>query len=297
MTDAAQAIAVTPRIGAGAETTAPAGSVTSLSGAGELKKILIIFLVTVLIVGIPAATFMSWYWLDPEFTTTIGTKPQYMWLLLEGIWRTLWLLVLSCVFGMLLAIPIGLVQVTGPRPLAMLAKGFCTVIRGTPLLIQLWLLYYGVGSLFPSIPGIRESFIWPILTQAWPYALFALTLSFAGYEGEIMRGAFAGVPKGELEAGRAYGMSRSLLLRRIWLPRAIHQALPTLSGEVVLQLKSTPLAATVTVFDVFGVAGKIRQDLYVVYEPLLFVALIYGLLTLLIVLLFRWLESRVPIKR
>jgi polar amino acid transport system permease protein len=66
---------------------------------------------------------------------------------------------------------------------------------------------------------------------------------------------------------------------------------------VVLQLKSTPLAATVTVYDVFGVAGKIRQDLYVVYEPLLFVALIYGLLTLVIVLLFRWLESRVPIKR
>ncbi|MEZ5922859.1 MAG: ABC transporter permease [Hyphomicrobiaceae bacterium] len=296
MTEAAHAVPDTDARD-GDAASGKGGALTSLSGAGELRKIIVIFLVTTLVVGIPAALFMRWYWLDPEFTTTIGSKPQYMWLLFEGIWRTIWLLVLSCVFGMLLAIPIGLVQVTGPRWLAMIAKGFCTIIRGTPLLIQLWLLYFGFGSLFPSIPGIRESFLWPILIQAWPYALFAFILSFAGYEGEIMRGAFAGVPKGELEAGRAYGMSRFKLLRRIWLPRAVHQALPTLSGEVVLQLKSTPLAATVTVFDVFGVAGKIRQDLYIVYEPLLFVALIYGLLTLLIVLLFRWLETRVPIKR
>lgn len=298
MTDATPTI--TEPIATTAKPAAAAGSqvgfVNSLGGS-ELKKIFVIFLVTVLIIGIPAALFMKWHWLDPNFTTTIGSKPEYWRLLLEGIWRTIWLLVLSCVFGFMLAIPIGLVQVTGPRWLAVVAKGFCTVIRGTPLLIQLWLLYFGIGSLFPAIPGIRETWIWPILIQAWPYALVAFILSFAGYEGEIMRGAFAGVPKGELEAGRAFGMSRFQLLRRIWLPRAVHQSLPTLSGEVVLQLKSTPLAATVTVFDVFGVAGKIRQDLYIVYEPLLLVALIYGILALLIVLLFRWLENRVPIKR
>ena len=288
------------RSGQTKEKTAPdtrPATLTSISGSGDLKKILIIFVVTALAAGIPASMLMSWHWLDPAFTTTIGTKPKYLVLLLEGVWRTIWLLVLSCVFGMLLAIPIGLVQVTGPRWLAAIARGFCTMIRGTPLLIQLWLLYYGFGSLFPSIPGIRESFLWPILREAWPYALLAFTLSFAGYEGEIMRGAFASVPKGELEAARAFGMSPWKVLRRVWLPRAVHQALPTLSGEVVLQLKSTPLIATITIGDVFFVGTKVRQDLLIISEPLLFIALVYVTLTALVVLAFRYLENLVPRKR
>jgi len=186
------------------------------------------------------------------------------------------------------------VQVTGPRWLAAIARSFCTVIRGTPLLIQLWLLYYGLGSLFPLMPGIRESFLWPILRDAFPYAIVAFSLSVAGYEGEVMRAAFKSVPKGELEAGRAFGMSRFTILRRIWLPRAIQNVLPTLAGEFVLTLKSTPLAATITVFDVYGVGSIVRQETYRVYEPLLFVAGIYILLTAVIVVLFRWLEGRVP---
>ena len=195
---------------------------------------------------------------------------------------------------MILAIPIGLVQVTGPRWLSIPARAFCTVIRGTPLLIQLWLLYYGLGSLFPLIPEIRESFLWPILRDAFPYAVLAFTLSVAGYEGEVMRGAFKGVPKGELEAARAFGMSRFTVLRRIWLPRAFQNVLPTLAGEFVLTLKSTPLAATITVFDVYGVGSIVRQETYRVYEPLLLVAGIYICLTAVIVIFFRWLESRVP---
>jgi len=193
-----------------------------------------------------------------------------------------------------LAIPIGLVQVTGPRWLAAIARGFCTVVRGTPLLIQLWLLYYGLGALFPHIPGIRESFIWPILREGFPFALLAFSISVAGYEGEVMRGAFKSVPKGELEAARAFGMGRFTLLRRIWLPRAIQNVLPTLAGEFVLTLKSTPLAATITVFDVYGVGSIVRQETYRIYEPLLFVAAIYICLTAMIVLLFRWMENRVP---
>ena len=290
MTDAT----ITPEAAeAATATVAKPGS----AGAAELRKILIVYAVVSLAVGIPAYLFMDWSWLDSGFTTAIGSKPDYPHLLLVGIWRTIWLLVLSVLFGYMLAIPIGLVQVTGPAWLAAIARGFCTVIRGTPLLVQLWLLYYGIGSLFPSIPGLRQTWIWPFLIEAWPYALLAFTLSFAGYEGEIMRGAFAGVPKGELEAGRAFGMSKSKLLRRIWLPRAIHQALPTLSGEVVLQLKSTPLAATISMFDLFGMVGKIRQDLYIIYGPLLLGAFIYMTLTVIVVLLFRYLETRVPIKR
>ena len=162
---------------------------------------------------------MDWSWL-----------PEYLPRFAEGLWLTLQLLFWSILIGMSLAIPIGLVQVTGPRPLAWLARAFTTVIRGTPLLIQLWLIYYGVGSLFPSIPGIRESFLWPVLRDAFPYAVLAFSLSVAGYEGEIMRGAFRGVPKGELEAARAICMSPFQVLRRVWLPRALQNTFPTLTG-------------------------------------------------------------------
>ncbi len=226
---------------------------------------------------------MQWEWLPEYF-------PDFM----DGIVITLQLLGMSVAIGMLLAIPIGLVQVTGPRWLAIPARAFCTVIRGTPLLIQLWLLYYGLGSLFPMIPEIRESFLWPILRDAFPYAVLAFSLSVAGYEGEVMRGAFKGVPKGELEAARAFGMGRFTLLRRIWLPRAFQNVLPTLAGELVLTLKSTPLAATITVFDIYGVGTVVRQETYRVYEPLLVVAGIYLCLTAVIVIAFRWLEQRVP---
>ena len=227
---------------------------------------------------------MHWYWL-----------PEYLPRFAEGLWVTVQLLTISLVLGFALAIPIGLVMATNsPRPLAWLARGFCTVIRGTPLLIQIWLLYYGLGNLFPYFPELRQSFLWPILREAFPYAVFAFTLSVAGYEGHILRGAFLSVPKGELEAARAIGMSRFTVLRRIWLPRALQNVFPTLAGEAILTLKSVPLAATITVFDVYGVGTIVRQETYRVYEPLLFVGLIYLLLAGLLVLLFRWAENRVP---
>ena len=160
--------------------------------------------------------------------------------------------------------------------------------------MQLWLLYYGLGSLFPQFPWIRESFLWPYLRQAWPYGVLALTLSYAGYEGEVMRGAFAGVPKGQLEAARAFGMRRWTAFRRIWLPQALRRALPTLAGETVLQLKATPLVATITMVDIYSVASRVRQETFVTYEPLLLLALVYMAITGVIVFAFRKIEARIP---
>jgi polar amino acid transport system permease protein len=228
---------------------------------------------------------MRWDWL-----------PQYGPALLEGIWVSIWMLLVTSVLGFILAVPIGLVQVTGPWWLSAPAKVFCTIIRGTPLLLQLWLLYYGLGSLFAAWPEIRQSWAWPYLRTAWPYGVAALTISFAAYEAEVMRGAFAGVPKGELEAARAFGMSPFTAFRRIWLPRAIHRALPTLNGETVLQLKSTPLVATITVVDAYAVISRVRQDTFLTYEPLLLLALIYMILTGILVLAFRKVEALVPVK-
>lgn len=243
----------------------------------------IIMALIVLAIVIWCAATLRWDWI-----------PKYAPLAAWGLWRTIWILLLSVGLGLLLAIPLGLAQAVGPWFLAWPARAFCTVIRGTPLLLQLWLLYYGLGSLFPQIPWIRQSEFWPILRQAWPYGLLALTLSFAGYEGEVMRGAFKGVPKGQLEAAKAMGMPRFTMLRRIWLPQALHRVLPTLGGETVLQLKATPLVATITVVDIYAVASRVRQDTFLTYEPLLLLAVIYMAITAVIVLIFRGFEKRLP---
>ena len=230
-----------------------------------------------------SAIYMDWHWLAKYYPA-----------ILEAFGITTALLISSICLGFILAIPIGFVQVVGPRPLAWLAKGFCTIIRGTPILLQMWILYYGLGSIFPYMRGLRKSWIWPYLTEAWPYALVSLTLAFAGYVGEVLRGGFKNVPSGELEAGKAMGMSPLTLLRRIWFPRAIQRVLPTLGGEMILQLKSTPLVATIAVVDLYGIFARIRQETFIIYEPLLLLALIYLLYAGGITLFCRRLENRYP---
>ncbi len=259
------------------------GPTSSAKWGLERHRIILIAIAAALVLWM--AVSMRWDWL-----------PVYGPKLINGVMVSLFMLISTAVLGFLLAVPIGLVQVTGPRWLKIPAQVFCTVIRGTPLLLQLWLLYYGLGSLFAAWPEIRQSWAWPYLRTAWPYGVLALTISFAAYEAEVMRGAFSGVPRGELEAARSYGMSPFTAFRRVWLPRAIHRALPTLSGETVLQLKSTPLVATITVVDAYAVISRVRQDTFLTYEPLLFLALIYMCLTGVLVLAFKKLENMVPVK-
>lgn len=229
---------------------------------------------------------MDWSWL-----------PKYFPVLLNGLSLTVQLLVFSMAFGLILAVPIGLVQVTGPKWLARMARAYCTVMRGTPLLIQLYLFYYGVGSILASFPELRQSVFWPILREGYFYAILAFALNEAGYAGEIMRGAFLSVPKGELEAARAFGMSPWGVLRRVWLPRAFRNAIPALGGETILTLKSTPLAALVTVVDLFGAADRVRQETYIIYPPLLLVMVIYMILTFVIARSFDALEKQIPNRR
>jgi polar amino acid transport system permease protein len=220
--------------------------------------------------------------------------PRYAPLLIEGFWRTIALTLIAAFFGTLLAIPVALAQVSGGRVLGGLSRGFTTTIRGTPLLVQIYLLYYGVGDLLSQMPEVRQSFLWPYLREGFWYAVAAFTISVAAYEGEIFRGGLLAVPRGELEAARAFGMSRFKILRRVWLPRALHISLPALSGEAILLVKATPLASTVTVIDLYGAAARVRADTFRVYEPLLLVAGVYIGMTLIIALTFRFLERRVP---
>jgi polar amino acid transport system permease protein len=226
---------------------------------------------------------LSWSWL-----------PAYGGLLWEGLRQTLAILVLSAVFGFLLAILVALGRLSRHLVLAGISLVFSSVIRGTPLLVQIYILYYGVGSLLAHYPAIRHSIFWPYLREGFAYIVLALTLSVGAYVGEVVRGGLNGVPRGEIEAARAFGMSPRLVLRRVWLPRALQILLPTLAGESVMLLKATALASTIAVVDLVGAANAVRAQTYRVFEPLLLVAGIYVVLVLLIERCFGRLERLRP---
>jgi polar amino acid transport system permease protein len=219
----------------------------------------------------------------------LGLFPQ----LLAGTWITVQLLVISFIVGNMLALCVALARVSKNPFLWMPSYAFIYVIRGTPLLIQTYFLYYGLGDIFAHEPAIRHSIFWPFLREGFWYGIAALSLSTAAYTGEILRGAIQAVPFGEIEAGRAFGMSNWLITRRIVLPRALQICLPALSGEAIMLLKSTAIMSTITVFDMMGMANFIRVQTFRVYEPLLAAAVIYVALTFLIAVSFRLLERRI----
>ncbi|MBA4710824.1 ABC transporter permease [Aquitalea aquatica] len=221
---------------------------------------------------------------------------EYGRMMVLGVMTTLQLLLIAGTLGFALAVLVGFGRLSRQPFIAWLSLSFTNLIRGTPLLVQIYVMYYGVGSLFVSFPLLRDSWLWPYLREGFWYVALALTLSVAGYVGEVIKGGLRGVPKGELEAARALGMPRLLMIRRIWLPRAIFILLPTLAGESVMLLKSTALASTVAVMDALGVANLIRNQTFLTYEPLLVMALIYLLLAMLIERLFKRLEMRLPVR-
>ena len=213
---------------------------------------------------------------------------------LPALQTTLELLLYSGALGFVLALLVGFARLSKQPFIAWFALSFTNTIRGTPLLVQIYVLYYGLGSLFAEFPAVRESFLWDYLRDGFWYVVLALAISVAGYVGEVIKGGLRGVPKGELEAARALGMSWFLMVRRIWLPRALQILLPSLAGETVLLLKSTALASTVAVMDVLGAANFVRTQTLRTYEPLLITALVYLVLALLIEHIFRRLARRVP---
>jgi polar amino acid transport system permease protein len=224
---------------------------------------------------------MTFFWLD-----------QYGHFFVEGAITTFWLVLLSGILGFALAVAVGLGRTSRNWLINAPCYLFTSIIRGTPLLVQIFILYYGLGSLFAQTPFIRHTFLWPYLREGFWYVVIALTLSVGGYVGEVVRGALMAVPRGEMEAARAYGFRGFGLLRRIWLPRALQAMMPTLAGETVLLLKATALASTVAVVDLLGAANIVRAQTFRVYEPLLFVAVAYFLATLAIERAFAVLERR-----
>jgi octopine/nopaline transport system permease protein len=158
------------------------------------------------------------------------------------------------------------------------AKGYIFVFRGSPLLIQMFLVFYGLAQ----FSFIRYSFLWPFLREPVVCAILSLALCTAGYTAEIFRGGIRAVSPKEIEAARSIGMSRLLLVRRIIAPIAFRHALPAYSTEIVLMMKSTALASLVTVWEVTGVAQRLISHTYRTMEVFLCAAIIYLVLNFII---------------
>lgn len=208
--------------------------------------------------------------------------------LLAALPVTLGLFFSSFVLGGVLALGILALRMSKNWLLSGFARGYILVFRGSPLLIQLFLIYYGLGQ----FELIRHSVIWPVLREPFACAVVALALCTASYTAEILRGGLLAIPAGQIEAGIACGMSRWLLLRRIIAPIMLRYALPAYSTEAILLVKSTALASLVTVWDVTGVAQQIIQRTYRTMEVFICAALIYLILNFIIVQIYAWLERR-----
>lgn len=222
---------------------------------------------------------MNWDW-----SVIIDYFPK----LLDGALLTIELVVISGLLGIVLALPIALLRVSEKPWLRVLPFCFIYFFRGTPLLIQIFLIYYGASQ----FDWIRESVAWSVLKQPYWCAIIAFSLNTAAYTAELFRGAIQAIPRGELEAADAFGMSWGRKTWRIVLPRAFGIALPAYGNEVVLMLKSSALASTITLLDLTGMARTIQARTYTPVELFSAAGVIYLVMAAVVIGLFRLVENR-----
>jgi len=206
----------------------------------------------------------------------------------DGTLITIKLVLLSSIAGMLIALPLALARSSKYRRYALPAYLYIYFFRGTPLLIQLFIIYYGLGQ----FSALTDSFLWPILGDAQWCGLIGLTLNTSAYVAEILRGGIRAIPRGEVEAARAFGMSWWMMQRRIILPRAMRIAWPAYGNEVILLLKGSALVSTIAVWDLMGETRSIFSRTYDI-NVFLLAAIIYFLMTFVFTRIFRQIDIRI----
>ncbi len=208
--------------------------------------------------------------------------------LLGGLALTVELLAVALTLGLLIALPLALMRRARSAWLRGPAVGYIFFFRGTPLLVQIFLVYYGSGQ----FRGLFESIgLWVILREAYWCAILAFALNTAAYTAEILRGAIGAVPAGEVEAGRALGLGPVALYRRIIMPRAVRLALPAYGNEVVLMMKGSALASTIALVDLMGAARQVYSRTFAL-EVYGYAAVLYLVLAFAIGIAARRLERR-----
>lgn len=222
---------------------------------------------------------MDWQFLGETLVSLVSAIPL-----------TLQLAATSIALGGALALAIALCRLSGIMVLEWFARTYVFIFRGTPLLVQIFLIYYGLGQ----FPEVRHSILWPFLREPYWCAVLALTMNTAAYASEIIRGGLLSIPFGQVEAARACGMPRFIQFRRIIMPLAIRQALPAYSNEMISMVKATSLASIITLMEVTGVAARIISETYRAIEVFIVAGAIYlainFLLTRLVYLFEYWLS-------
>ncbi len=218
-----------------------------------------------------------------DYNVILNNLPLY----LNGLLVTIQLVLIALVSGFGLAVPLALMAVSKISILRYSAKAYIYFFRGTPLLVQMFLLYYGMGQ----FEAIRESVFWMLFREAYWCAIIAFALNTAGYTAEILRGAIEQTPFGEIEAANASGMSKSTLYRRIILPGSFRRALPAYGNEVIFMLHGSALAGVITIVDLFGAAKIVNSRYFVPFESFITAGFFYLCCTFCIIWFFKWVEK------
>ncbi|MHA3913811.1 ABC transporter permease [Halovulum sp. GXIMD14793] len=206
----------------------------------------------------------------------------------EGVLMTLQLTGLSLAIGFCIALPFGLARARRVPIASPLINAYVYLFRGTPLLVQLYLIYYGLSQ----FEFVRDSFAWPILRDAWWCALIAFSLNTAAYSTEIIRGAVETTDKGEIEGATSLGLTPRQVRWLIVVPSALRRALPQYGNEVVFMLHGSAVVSVITIQDILGVGKTVNARYYIVYEGFLTAAALYLAITFTIIFIFRLLERR-----
>ena len=216
---------------------------------------------------------------------------KYLPQLAQGAILTLELVAIAVLAGLIVAVPLGIARASRHWYVRALPYGYIFFFRGTPLLVQLFLVYYGLAQ----FDAVRKGPFWPYLRDPFWCAVITMTLHTAAYIAEILRGAIQAVPPGEIEAARALGMSRFQALFFIILPRAARIGLPAYSNEVILMVKASALASTVTLLELTGMARTIIARTYLPVEIFFAAGLFYLLIAYVLVRAFRVLERKLRV--
>ena len=205
---------------------------------------------------------------------------------LNGLDDTLLLLLVSLPIGFILSLFFALGRVSKNYILSKTIEYYIFVIRGTPLLVQIYLIYFGLGS----VKAIRESFLWIALKEPFWCGVIALTINTVAYGSEIFRGGIQAVSKGQVESGKSLGFSRIGLFRKIIFPIALRQVLPTYGNELILMVKATSLVSLTTYMEMTGIARRIMAVTWAPVEAFLAAGILYLLLNFLMVQFIKYLE-------
>jgi arginine/ornithine transport system permease protein len=220
-------------------------------------------------------------------------RPENLRLFWEGTLQSLALLLVSLVVGGALSLPLAIARVSPHVGWRGPVWAFTYVMRGTPLLIQVYLIYYGLAQMEYIQARWDDSLLWRWFKEPFFCAALAFALNTCAYTTELLAGSIRDLPRGEVEAAQACGFGRWACLRRIVLPAAMRRSLPGYSNEVIMMLHSTSLASAVpALLDITGAARSIYSDFYLPFEAFITAGLIYASLTAVLVLAFRWAERR-----